>query len=80
MAPAEGAIPLALLSERIRQTAATAVDRQQTGTLRQGIAVVEREMIAAAYAQLDGNKSRVAKHLEISRWTLQQKLKEYGIT
>jgi two-component system, NtrC family, response regulator AtoC len=79
MAPAEGAIALELLSERIRQGAEAGRNRAQAGTLRQGIAEVERQMIAAAFAQFAGNKSRVARHLSISRWTLQQKLKQYGI-
>lgn len=80
MAPADGAIGLEMLSERIRHSADHARDQLRIGTLREGIAAVEREMIAAAFAQFDGNKSRAAKHLSISRWTLQQKLKQYGIS
>jgi DNA-binding NtrC family response regulator len=51
----------------------------RSGTLREGIAGVERQMIEAAFVEFEGNKSRMARHLSISRWTLQQKLKQYGI-
>lgn len=51
----------------------------KSGTLREGIAGVERQMIEPALVEFEGNKSRMARHLSISRWTLQQKLKQYGI-
>ncbi|MBT6146775.1 MAG: sigma-54-dependent Fis family transcriptional regulator, partial [Gemmatimonadetes bacterium] len=79
MAPADGAIGVEMLSERLRPGSG-ATSRESTGTLREGIAAVEREMIAAAFVKFEGNKSRIAKHLSISRWTLQQKLQLYGIS
>lgn len=78
MASDDGAIPLEMLSERIRSVE-EAESSPKTGTLREGIADVERQMIAAAFVEFGGNKSRMASHLSISRWTLQKKLKQYGI-
>ena len=68
-----------LLSEKIRRAAAAAPVRPRLGRLRDGIAEVERQMIGIAFEHYGGNKSRMARHLGISRWTLQQKMKEYGI-
>ena len=78
LTPADGAVDLQMLSEKVRGAAEVSPERL-TGTLREGIAALEREMIAAAFEQCERNKSRTAKHLGISRWTLQQKMQEYGI-
>jgi transcriptional regulator with PAS, ATPase and Fis domain len=77
LTPSDGTVTLDMLSEKIRQHG----DQKPTplsGSLREGIAVLEREMIQAAFELYNGNKSRMAKHLNISRWTLQQKMKQYN--
>ena len=42
-------------------------------------AELEREMIAKALAETDGNVTKAAKMLEISRKSLQTKMKEFGL-
>ena len=44
------------------------------------IAVVEKQAILGAIAQLDGDKLTAAKLLGIGKTTLYRKLKEYGET
>ncbi len=41
---------------------------------------VEREIIIQTLADTEGNRTQTARILGISRKTLQNKLKEYGIT
>ncbi len=77
LTPANGAIELDMLSPKIRAHGHSSA--QKSGTLREGRAALECEMIAAAFARYRGNKSQMAKHLQISRWTLQQKMKTYAI-
>ena len=48
--------------------------------LREAIDLVEREMIAAALAQFNNNKSRVAQALGLSRLGLMQKMERLGLS
>ena len=48
-------------------------------SLGAGIEALEREMIQASYERCNGNKTRMAQQLKISRWTLQKKIKQYGV-
>jgi DNA-binding NtrC family response regulator len=78
LAPEDGALALDILSEKI-------VPRQQTrswrreGKLKDVLSEVERDMIEAALDTCGGNKTRMSEHLGISRYTLLQKMKEYGM-
>ena len=56
-------------------------DRASTarGALRQAVEQVEREVIARANDRFEGNKSQMAAELGISRWTLLQKMRAYGL-
>jgi len=78
LTPPNSAVDLEMLSEKISQR-----DESRppplVGSLREGIAVLEREMIQACFECYNGNKSRMAQHLKISRGTLQQKMKRYGV-
>ena len=80
LAPASGLIEAEMLSDNLR-----AMDDQQSprpwrreGKLKDVIGQVEREMIETAMETNGGNKIRVSEQLGISRYTLLQKLKDYG--
>jgi DNA-binding NtrC family response regulator len=47
--------------------------------LRDALAVAERQIIAAALQQCDGNRERAARALGVNRSTLFHKLRKYGI-
>lgn len=49
------------------------------GKLKDVLAQVEREMILQALAENDGNRTRAAEALGMSRWGLVQKIKAYDI-
>jgi DNA-binding NtrC family response regulator len=78
LTPPDGAVAWEGLSEKIRQRGEHKPP-SVASSLGEGIAMLEREMIQASYQRCKGNKSRTAQHLKISRWTLQQKIKKYGI-
>ena len=78
LTPPNSAVDLEMLSEKIRQCDESRPS-PLLGSLREGIAVLEREMIQVCFERYNGNKSRMAQHLKISRGTLQQKMKQYGI-
>jgi DNA-binding NtrC family response regulator len=78
LTPPDGAVAWEGLSEKIRQRGEHKPP-SVASSLGEGIAMLEREMIQASYQRCNGNKSRTAQHLKISRWTLQQKIKKYGI-
>jgi len=54
-------------------------DVAASGELRVAVAELERRSIEAALVQADGNKSRAAGQLGISRFALQRKLDKYGL-
>jgi DNA-binding NtrC family response regulator len=78
LTPSDGAVSIEMLSEKLRLSSEKAAT-PMAGTLREGMAVLEREMIQACCERYDGNKSRMAQQLQISRWTLQKKMKKYDI-
>ncbi len=47
--------------------------------LREAIEAVERELIQRAHETFHGNKTHMSEQLGISRWTLLQKMRAYGI-
>ena len=78
----EERIDVSHLSEKIigSQPSATATHAApRTGSLKAAQADIEREMIAAALERHDGNRTRAAEELEVSRWGLVQKIKLYEI-
>jgi DNA-binding NtrC family response regulator len=73
--------PIALehLSEKLRSNKRARCARRREGKLRDIIAEVEGELIQKAFATFAGNRTRMAEHLGISRYTLLQKIKQHGI-
>jgi two-component system response regulator HydG len=62
------------------QTSADAVDDEQmTSSTGRTLKEMEREMILDTLSSLSGNRTQTAQALGISRRTLQNKLKEYGV-
>jgi two-component system response regulator AtoC len=49
------------------------------GSMKEVVSRVERELIAAALERHDGNRTRAAEELQVSRWGLVQKIKALGI-
>ena len=80
LAPAGGLIEPEMLSDNLRAVDGSPSRRswRREGKLKDVIGQVEREMIEAAMETHGGNKTRVAEQLGISRYTLLQKLKDYG--
>jgi DNA-binding NtrC family response regulator len=74
-----GAAGLDVLSEKIRSAGETTRSWRREGQLKEVIAEVEKEMIQEAFAACEGNKTRMSERLGVSRWTLLQKMKEFGI-
>jgi transcriptional regulator with PAS, ATPase and Fis domain len=72
----ETRIDIAHLSAQVTATPVAAV---RADRLRDVLAQVEREMIAQALARHQGNRTRAAAELGMSRWGLVQKVKEYAI-
>ena len=59
--------------------AARAAPKSLKGMARQSSDLVEKNAIAAALAKTGGNVTRAAKALGVSRATLQNKMKAYGL-
>ena len=77
---AEGAaIAPDVLSEKLRVAGGVAKSWRRDGALKDAVEGVEREMIQAAFERCGGNKTRMAEQLGITRWTLLQKMKAFGI-
>ncbi|NKB69226.1 MAG: response regulator [Candidatus Latescibacteria bacterium] len=74
-APGQAIGPEAL-SPKLRQSEGSPL---QDGTLKEGIAALERQMIQRAWKTCNGHRTRMANQLQISRWTLLQKMKLYQI-
>ncbi|MFH1571348.1 MAG: sigma-54 dependent transcriptional regulator [Gemmatimonadota bacterium] len=78
----EGRIDLPHLSERVlaaRAATTTGARVRRSGSLRDALAEVEREMIEEALQRCGGNRTHAAEQLQVSRWGLVQKIKAYGI-
>jgi two-component system, NtrC family, response regulator HupR/HoxA len=81
----EEELALGLLSQRIREAspepapARSGLRLEKTGTLRDMIEAVEREAISQGLIRTHWNKKRLADDLGISRSSLIQKCKEYGL-
>ncbi|WP_051305247.1 sigma-54-dependent transcriptional regulator [Desulfogranum mediterraneum] len=74
-------IELEHLAEPIYSPGATpAAERQYQGTLHEMVAAFEKDIITASYGAHQGNKSRTAKALGLSRAGLQNKLERYQIS
>ena len=76
-------IDLPHLSERLTvgrdAGAAPGAGIKREGALKEVVAQLEREMIAAALERHGGNRTRAAEELQVSRWGLVQKIKALGI-
>ena len=81
LTPPGGVIEVDVLSERLtegRSSLATKV-RARTGKLRDLVSQVECEAIRGALSRCEGNRSRMAAELGITRTTLLQKLRQFGL-
>ena len=73
-------IALQLLPVQVRQSYAENEDRPFA--VRPGLTLkdMEKELILSTLRQTDNNRTRAAEILGVTRQTLQNKLKEYGLT
>ena len=58
---------------------AKSADAERDITLKERLAPVERGLIVDEMTRCEGNHSKAARHLGISRPTLYEKLKRYGL-
>jgi two-component system response regulator AtoC len=65
------------LSEKIG--VGEAPPRHQHGRLKSAVESLERDLIQRAHEKHSGNKTHMAEELGVSRWTLLQKMRAYGI-
>ncbi len=74
-------IPFSELPDAIRETSGEDDSRQVREGLRPGMTIreMEKELIIKTVEDNDGNRTRTARVLGITRRTLQHKLKEYGL-
>ncbi|MBT3343826.1 MAG: sigma-54-dependent Fis family transcriptional regulator [Gemmatimonadetes bacterium] len=79
LTPQGGVIDTAMLSERLRPAVHMARSWRRDGRLKDVIAEVEADLIQQAFRTHEGNKTRMSEDLGISRYTLLQKMKAYGI-
>ncbi|MEW6751324.1 MAG: sigma-54 dependent transcriptional regulator [Candidatus Latescibacterota bacterium] len=77
LTPAGAAIELTVLSEKVLPQAPPA---PRQGKLREILAAVKQEVIENTLTACNGNRSRAAQELGLTRWTLLQKLKAYGVS
>ncbi len=75
----EERIDVSHLTETIASAGGPAAHVQRKGKLKDVLAQVEREMIIQALEENDGNRTRAAEGLGMSRWGLVQKIKTYEI-
>ena len=68
------------LAGRIGETPAAATSSGSAPVLGASVAEAEKAAILAALKQTDGNRTHAAKALGVSRRTLHNKLREYGIS
>jgi len=80
LAPRAGEIGLAHLSERIAAPRRLALSGDAPrGPLRSARADFERSYVARVLERQDGNATRAARELGISRQMMQRKIREYGL-
>jgi DNA-binding NtrC family response regulator len=72
-------ISLTELSEKITGAPAGTTEWTKHSALRDAVEAVERELIQRACNTFEGNKTQMSGQLGISRWTLLQKMRAYGI-
>jgi DNA-binding NtrC family response regulator len=72
-------IGLIHLSDRVTGGRLDAAEWKPRGRLREAVEAVEREVIQQACEKHEGNKTHMAEELGISRWTLLQKMRAYGL-
>jgi two-component system, NtrC family, response regulator HydG len=77
LATEDGIVDAGSLSDKLRGAQLPA--RRRGGKLRDVIADVERELIGDTLAASEGNRSRAAEVLGITRYTLLQKLRQFGL-
>lgn len=53
--------------------------QKRDGRLRDAVEALERDLIRKAFERHQGNKTHMAQDLGISRWTLLQKMRAYGM-
>ncbi len=78
---ADDRIAVDLVSERIRRNPTTTLllDEIEDLDLASKVEAIEKHEIADAMRLCDGNKSKAARRLGISRFTLQRKIDKYGL-
>ena len=74
----DGPIDVPLLSDKLRGDEA-ATPRRRGRKLRDVVAQVERKLIRETLADSEGNRSRAVEALGITRYTLLQKLRQFGL-
>jgi transcriptional regulator with PAS, ATPase and Fis domain len=80
MAEDGGFIEVSNLSEKIRSKSAIGVcELKESGTLKDMVEALEKVLLVQTLETYNGNKSRVARHLGLSRLGLSKKLKRYGM-
>jgi DNA-binding NtrC family response regulator len=79
LAGGEERIDTAHLSERITGPAGSLTQIDRSGQLKEVLAQVERDMIVRALQRSNGNRTRAARELGVSRWGMVQKIKLYAI-
>lgn len=79
LAGGEERIDTAHLSERITGPAGSLTQIDHSGQLKEVLAQVERDMIVRALQRSNGNRTRAARELGVSRWGMVQKIKLYAI-
>ncbi|MDA0335018.1 MAG: sigma-54 dependent transcriptional regulator [bacterium] len=78
LATDDGTVDVTLLSEKISGPAGP-TSRRRRGRLRDVVADAERELIGDTLKAHAGNRSRAAEALGITRYTLLQKLRQFGL-
>ena len=79
LATAGERLDLTELSEKVTGTPAGTTEWKKHSALRDAIEAVERELIERANETFHGNKTHMSEQLGISRWTLLQKMRAYGM-
>jgi transcriptional regulator with GAF, ATPase, and Fis domain len=79
MAPEGKFIEIEHLSDKLRQEACTTKRPVLQGSLKEMVEVLEKSVVLEALQRHQGNKTRVAEELGLSRFGLMKKMQRYGI-